>query len=36
MEINEDAYADWQYEVMNGDTLQGFQDWVESQEAANS
>jgi hypothetical protein len=23
-----DAYADWKYEVNNGDTLLGFSDWL--------
>lgn len=25
-----DAYADWKYEVGNGDTLLGFADWLKA------
>lgn len=31
-----DAVADWQSEVQNGDTRQGYHAWVESRKEATS
>jgi hypothetical protein len=30
-----EAYADWQYEVTNGDTLLGFREWLTHREDEN-
>lgn len=27
-----DAYADWKFEVSNGDTLRGFHDWFKAKQ----
>lgn len=31
---NPDWFADWQYEVANGDTTRGYTDWCEAQAEA--